>query len=54
MMAARSGHSAVVRLLLDEGADPTLKNEAEMNAADFARAQGFKELARFLDDKTKP
>jgi hypothetical protein len=39
---------------VDEGADPTLKNEAEMNAADFARAQGFKELARFLDDKTKP
>jgi len=54
MMAARSGHSAVVKLLLDEGADPTLKNEAEMNAADFARAQGFKELARVLDDKTKP
>ena len=54
MMAARSGHSAVVRLLLDEGADPTLKNEAEMTAADFARAQGFKDLAGFLDDKTKP
>jgi len=54
MMAARSGHSAVVKLLLDEGADPTLKNEAEMKAADFARAQGFKELARVLDDKTKP
>jgi ankyrin repeat protein len=54
MMAARSGQSAVVKLLLDEGADPTLKNEAEMSAADFARAQGFKELARFLDDKTKP
>ncbi len=54
MMAARSGHSAVVKMLLDEGADPTLKNEAEMTAADFARAQGFKELARLLDDKTKP
>jgi len=54
MMAARSGHSAVVRLLLEEGADPTLKNEAEMTAADFARAQGFKDLAGFLDGKTKP
>lgn len=54
MMAARGGHSAVVKLLIDEGADPTLKNEAEMTAADFARAQGFKELARLLDDKTKP
>lgn len=54
MMAARGGHSAVVKLLIDEGADPTLKNEAEMTAADFARAQGFKELAQLLDDKTKP
>jgi hypothetical protein len=54
MMAARGGHGAVVKLLIDEGADPTLKNEAEMTAADFARAQGFKDLAGFLDDKTKP
>ncbi|MFM2109057.1 MAG: putative exported protein and Ankyrin repeat domain, partial [Pseudomonadota bacterium] len=54
MMAARSGHTAVVKLLLDEGADPTLKNEADMVAADFARAQGFKDLARFLDDKAQP
>jgi len=54
MMAARSGHTAVVKLLLEEGADPTLKNEADMVAADFARAQGFKDLARFLDDKAQP
>jgi hypothetical protein len=54
MMAARGGYTAVVTLLLAEGADPTLKNEAEMNAADFARSQGFKDLARLLDDKTKP
>lgn len=54
MMAARSGHSNVVKMLLAEGADPTLRNEAEMSAADFARTQGFKDLAQFLDDKTKP
>lgn len=54
MMAARGGHGAVIKLLLEEGADPKLKNEADMTAADFARAQGFKELARFLDDKAQP
>lgn len=54
MMAARGGHGAIIKLLLDEGADPKLKNEADMTAADFARAQGFKELARFLDDKAQP
>jgi len=54
MMAARGGHGAVIKLLLDEGADPKLKNEADMTAADFARVQGFKELARFLDDKAQP
>lgn len=54
MMAARGGHAAVIKLLLEEGADPKLKNEADMTAADFARAQGFKELARFLDDKAQP
>lgn len=54
MMAARSGHAAVVKLLLEEGADPTLKNEADMLAADFARAQGFKELGRLLDAKAQP
>lgn len=54
MMAARGGHGAVVKLLLEEGADPALRNEAQMTAADFARAQGFKELARLLDDKAQP
>jgi ankyrin repeat protein len=54
MMAARGGHGAVVKLLLEEGADPALRNEAQMTAADFARVQGFKELARLLDDKAQP
>lgn len=36
MMAARYGHPAVVKLLLEEGADPTLRNEQNLTALDFA------------------
>lgn len=49
MMAARGGHVAAIQLLVDEGADITLKNELGLTAADFARAQGHDELARQLD-----
>jgi len=37
MMAAHYGSPAVVKLLLEEGADPLLKNEQGLNAIDFAR-----------------
>ncbi len=50
MMAARGGHDEAVSLLLAEGADVLLTNEAGLTAADFARAQGFGALARSLDD----
>ena len=36
MMAAQYGSAASVQLLLDEGADPTLKNRLGLTAADFA------------------
>ncbi len=36
MMAAHYGSTASVQLLLDEGADPTLKNQLGLTAADFA------------------
>lgn len=36
MMAAHYGSSEAVQLLLDEGADPTLKNQLGLTAADFA------------------
>lgn len=36
MMAAHYGTPAAVKLLLDEGADPLLKNEKGMTAIDFA------------------
>lgn len=37
MMAARYGQPAVVKLLLEEGADPFLRNEQGLSAIDFAR-----------------
>jgi hypothetical protein len=38
MMAARYGTDAAVKLLLEEGADPLLRNEQGLSAIDFARA----------------
>jgi ankyrin repeat protein len=37
MMAAHYGTPQAVRLLLDEGADPTLKNQLGLSAIDFAQ-----------------
>ncbi len=37
MMAAHYGHPRVVQLLLEEGADPLIKNEQGLSAIDFAR-----------------
>src|SRR5574337_1540702 len=37
MMAVRYGLADVARLLVEEGADPTLKNELGLTALDFAR-----------------
>ena len=40
MMAAHYGNPAVVKLLLEEGADPLIKNQQGLSAIDFAnRAQ---------------
>jgi ankyrin repeat protein len=40
MMAARYGQDPVVQLLLQEGADPLLRNEQGLSAMDFARQAG--------------
>lgn len=40
MMSARYGSSALTPLLLKAGADPSLKNELGLTAADFARQSG--------------
>ncbi|HEV2610855.1 MAG TPA: ankyrin repeat domain-containing protein [Noviherbaspirillum sp.] len=53
MMAARSGHIMTVKLLLDEGADPTLKNELGMNAIDFAKKYEHTEIVEGLTHRLK-
>ena len=53
MMAARGGHILTVKLLLDEGADLTLKNGAGMTALDFAKAGGFNDIVEGLTYRLK-
>jgi ankyrin repeat protein len=53
MMAARSGHILTVKLLLDEGADATLKNEQGMSAIDFASKFGFDDIVEGLAFRLK-
>lgn len=52
MMAAHYGHPTVVRLLLEEGADPLLKNQQGLSAIDFAnralRAEPAEIIAAFV------
>jgi uncharacterized protein len=48
MMAARYGTPEVVQLLLEEGADPTLKNEQNLTALDFAQQAERKDAVRLL------
>ena len=49
MMAARYGSEAAVKLLRDRGADVRLRNDRDLNAADFARLAGRAALAAELD-----
>lgn len=49
MMAARYGDEASVQLLISRGADPRLRNERGLNAADFARQGGREALSTRLD-----
>jgi uncharacterized protein len=48
MMAARMKHPSTVRLLLQEGADPTPVNQSGMSAADYARKSGDPALSASL------
>ena len=49
MMAARGGSVEAVNALLRGGADPTLKNQLGLSAADFARQNNNTDLAAALD-----
>jgi ankyrin repeat protein len=53
MMAARGGHILTVKLLLDEGADATLKNDLGMTAIDFARKTNHHDIAEGLTYRLK-
>jgi ankyrin repeat protein len=53
MMAARGGHIYTVKLLLDAGADATLKNQQGMTAIDFAREAGNSEIVDGLTYRLK-
>ncbi|QCB45579.1 hypothetical protein E5678_05800 [Hydrogenophaga sp. PAMC20947] len=48
MMAAKYGHADLVALLLEEGADPMLRNEQGLTAVDFARQAGRSEQANLI------
>jgi ankyrin repeat protein len=49
MMAARYGQEDSVQLLLGARADPRLRNQKDLSAADFARDAGRQALASRLD-----
>jgi len=49
MQAAYSGDLEVARFLLDAGADPTIKNQHDYTALDYARERNHPEIARMLN-----
>lgn len=57
MMAAMYGSAAAVKLLLDEGADPLMKNQLGMTATDFAqkanRTDALKMIGEAVQAKAK-
>lgn len=58
MMAAMYGNSSAVKLLLESGADPTLKNDKGLSALDFAQQakkdQSAAVIAAFLRGRQPP
>jgi ankyrin repeat protein len=48
MMAAQYGHSSVVPVLLEAGADPLIRNEQGLSAIDFARLAKRSDLAAVI------
>jgi ankyrin repeat protein len=48
MMAAQYGSTAAVKLLLEAGADPSLRNELKLSAVDFALRSNRKDAADLI------
>ncbi len=48
MMAAKFGTLGAVKLLLDEGADPTIRNNLQLNAVDFASNNPNPQMLSYL------
>lgn len=53
MLAAMYGNADCVRLLLESGADPTLKNHLGLNAADFAKRVSRDDSLALIDMAVK-
>jgi uncharacterized protein len=53
MMAVYGGHIQTVKVLLDAGADATLKNDKGMTAIDFAKEAGRADIAEGLTYRLK-
>lgn len=51
MMAVRQKQPTVARLLVEEGADPTLRSESGWTAAEYAKHHGEADLAKWLRDR---
>ncbi len=54
MWAAYMGHANVVSYLLDQGADPSLRNVYDETALSLAAAQGHKDIVLMLRAYKKP
>lgn len=53
MMAAREKHLTAMRALLEEGADPTLRNERGWSAADYLDRQGEPAQAAWMREQAR-
>lgn len=53
MMAVRYGTADAARLLLDEGADPTLKNQLGLSAVDFAMRTDRQDMVQLLAEAVR-
>ena len=53
MMAARYGSAEATQLLLDEGAEPLLKNQLGMTAIDFANSAGRGKAAELISQAVR-